>query len=78
MKSKLTNNAEIAEALLDCVCPKPTGDQLERISVAAMIGLLADPDDHEDLREEFETCEEAVARLAVKQARALINELNKQ
>ena len=70
----------------------------EEFAKAAMIGLLADPEDHEDVRQwgwqlhdgtpcdgictqpkkqvYTETCAQAVARLAVEQADALIEALN--
>lgn len=54
------------------------------IATAAMAGLLADHKDHEDERrttfvgkkEVTETCAQAVARLAVEHADALLAELN--
>jgi len=71
----------------------------EEFAKAAMIGLLANPEDHEDVRQKHEvtpdgktfdrhytgprkwvyteTCAQAVARLAVEQADALIEALNK-
>lgn len=45
---------------------------------AAMAGLLADHRDHSDEVRPGETCAQAVARLAVEHADALIAELNKQ
>ena len=47
-------------------------------SVAAMQGLLSDPEDHADEVGPGETCPEAVARLAVDHAKALVNELQKR
>ena len=50
--------------------------QRERIATAALQGLLADPEDRQDEMLGDETCEQAVARLAVNHADALINRLN--
>lgn len=47
-------------------------------SVAAMQGLLADPTDNADEVGPGETCTEAVARIAVDHAQALVNELQKR
>jgi len=84
----------------DCKYAGRTGlTKREEFAKAAMIGLLADPDYHEDERRWIwttmdgrpcdniysgqkkktytETCAQAVARLAVEQADALIEALNK-
>ena len=47
------------------------------IAAQAMMGLLADDKDHDDERCINETCPQAVARLAVGYADALLIELNK-
>lgn len=44
-------------------------------AVAAMEGILSDPEDRADEVGPGETCTEAVARLAVDQAQALVHEL---
>lgn len=49
----------------------------EEFAKAAMIGLLADPEDHADECKPGETCAQTVARFAVEQADALIEALNK-
>lgn len=52
---------------------------LETLSAFALCGLLADPEDlGPSERKEGETCEEATARLAVRHAKALIEELEKE
>lgn len=48
----------------------------EELAKAAMQGLLADPEDHADEIKQGETCAQAVARMAVEQADALIEALN--
>lgn len=47
-------------------------------ALSAMNGLLADPEDNADLVEPGETCPEAVARIAVDHAQALVAELVKR
>jgi len=47
-------------------------------SIAAMEGILSDPEDRADDVGPGETCTEAVARLAVDQAHALVYELQKR
>lgn len=48
----------------------------DRLAAAALTGLLADHLDHADECEGDETCEQAVARLAVKHADAVIAKLD--
>jgi hypothetical protein len=60
-----------AAALVHCALPT----RRERLAAAALTGLLADHKDHEDEREPGETCQQAVARLAVEHADELIERL---
>lgn len=48
----------------------------ERMAAAALAGLLADHLDHEDERQPNESCREAVARLAVQHADAVLKRLD--
>lgn len=50
----------------------------DRFAAAALTGLLADHLDHADECGPNESCEEAVARLAVEHADAVIARLNKR
>lgn len=50
----------------------------ERFIAAALAGLLADPEDHEDERMPGESCEAAVARKAVKIADEVEWRLNEE
>jgi hypothetical protein len=47
-------------------------------AIAAMEGILSDPEDRADEVGPGETCTEAVARLAVDHAKALVYELEKR
>lgn len=49
----------------------------ERLIEAALTGLLADPEDHADLCKDGESCQQAVARLAVEQADETLKQLKK-
>lgn len=51
---------------------------LERAAIAAMQGLLSDPEERSDERKPMESCEEATARLAVAHAKALMKEMGKK
>jgi hypothetical protein len=52
--------------------------RLEKAALAALTGLLADPEDHADECQPGETCREAVARLAVEQAREVIKAIDRE
>lgn len=50
----------------------------QQACIAAMQGLLADPEERSDERKPMESCEEATARLAVAHAKALMKEMGKK